>query len=281
MLIIDEIPAVSLQFEDSPENIQTRLETAQRMLRELVARDKNHPSVILWSVANEPMPPNRMQAHDRRRRADRARPPGTGFPEIPDRPGPSDRSYPPGDPGGNDGRAGRMAGPGGHRLHQPLLGLVYPARPAGKRRAAARTGAGRASRGLAQTDRDHRVWRGYGGGDACPAAAHVLGRIPGGISARLPGCRRAQTFCDRPARLEFCRLSGDPIGDAGGRDEPQRCFHPRTAAEDGGALPARALDGIPNSGITCRPACRRAGRRPARAGLATRRRLAETRCCWP
>jgi putative sterol carrier protein len=28
----------------------------------LIARDKNHPSVILWSVANEPMPPNMMAA---------------------------------------------------------------------------------------------------------------------------------------------------------------------------------------------------------------------------
>ncbi len=58
MLIIDEIPAVSLQFEDGNEAIQTRLETARRMLTELVARDKNHPSVILWSVANEPMSPD-------------------------------------------------------------------------------------------------------------------------------------------------------------------------------------------------------------------------------
>ena len=31
------------------------------MLGELVARDKNHPSVILWSVANEPMPPDMMR----------------------------------------------------------------------------------------------------------------------------------------------------------------------------------------------------------------------------
>jgi beta-galactosidase/beta-glucuronidase/putative sterol carrier protein len=61
ILIIDEIPAVSLQFEDSPENIQTRFDICQRQLRELVARDKNHPSVIVWSVANEPMPPDMMR----------------------------------------------------------------------------------------------------------------------------------------------------------------------------------------------------------------------------
>lgn len=60
-LIIDEIPAVGLQFTDGDEAIQTRLNTARRMLQELVARDKNHPSVILWSVANEPMPPGGMR----------------------------------------------------------------------------------------------------------------------------------------------------------------------------------------------------------------------------
>ena len=61
ILIIDEIPAVGLQFEDGPENLQIRLGTCRRMLHELVARDKNHPSVILWSVANEPLPPNLMR----------------------------------------------------------------------------------------------------------------------------------------------------------------------------------------------------------------------------
>ncbi|RME64623.1 MAG: beta-glucuronidase, partial [Caldilineae bacterium] len=61
ILIIDEIPAVGLFFEDGPENIQTRLEQCKQQVRELVARDKNHPSVIMWSVANEPIPPNMMQ----------------------------------------------------------------------------------------------------------------------------------------------------------------------------------------------------------------------------
>ncbi len=56
-LIIDEIPAVSLQFEDTavlPEHLRMCLQ----QLDELVARDKNHPSVIMWSVANEPIPQN-------------------------------------------------------------------------------------------------------------------------------------------------------------------------------------------------------------------------------
>lgn len=57
-LIIDEIPAVSLPFGDGPENIQTRLAQCKQQLNELVIRDKNHPSVIMWSIANEPIPPN-------------------------------------------------------------------------------------------------------------------------------------------------------------------------------------------------------------------------------
>ena len=57
ILVIDEIPAVGLQFEDSEENIQTRLAMCKQQMEELIARDKNHPSVVMWSVANEPMPP--------------------------------------------------------------------------------------------------------------------------------------------------------------------------------------------------------------------------------
>jgi len=56
MLIIDEIPAVSLIFEDGAENIQIRLDQCKEQMRELIDRDKNHPSVIMWCVANEPFP---------------------------------------------------------------------------------------------------------------------------------------------------------------------------------------------------------------------------------
>jgi beta-glucuronidase len=55
-LVIDEIPAVGLSFNDGEENIAARLEQCRRQVSELVARDKNHPSVITWSVANEPIP---------------------------------------------------------------------------------------------------------------------------------------------------------------------------------------------------------------------------------
>lgn len=54
-LIINETPAVSLQFEND-ENVAERLRVCQQQLSELIARDKNHPSVVAWSVANEPLP---------------------------------------------------------------------------------------------------------------------------------------------------------------------------------------------------------------------------------
>jgi beta-glucuronidase len=54
-LIIDEIPAVSLQFEND-ENAAERMRMCLQQLNELITRDKNHPSVVAWCVANEPMP---------------------------------------------------------------------------------------------------------------------------------------------------------------------------------------------------------------------------------
>jgi beta-galactosidase/beta-glucuronidase len=53
-LVIDEIPAVGMTFSDGEANIQKRLDQCLRDIDDLVARDKNHPSVIAWSVANEP-----------------------------------------------------------------------------------------------------------------------------------------------------------------------------------------------------------------------------------
>jgi len=54
-LIIDEIPAVSLQFEND-ENAAIRLKSCLQQLDELIIRDKNHASVLMWCVANEPLP---------------------------------------------------------------------------------------------------------------------------------------------------------------------------------------------------------------------------------
>ncbi|MBX3064573.1 MAG: beta galactosidase jelly roll domain-containing protein, partial [Anaerolineae bacterium] len=55
VLIIDETPAVGLYFDDSAaDTLPQRLELCRQYVREMVARDKNHPSVIMWSLANEP-----------------------------------------------------------------------------------------------------------------------------------------------------------------------------------------------------------------------------------
>jgi beta-glucuronidase len=54
-LIIDEIPAVSLQMGDEA-NFAERLRMCLQQIEEMIARDKNHPAVVMWCVANEPMP---------------------------------------------------------------------------------------------------------------------------------------------------------------------------------------------------------------------------------
>ena len=74
-LIIDEIPAVSLQF-DTEENMAERLRMCLQQIDELIARDKNHPSVVMWCVANEPMPRNLRMAGAA----------ATGKPRIPSEP---------------------------------------------------------------------------------------------------------------------------------------------------------------------------------------------------
>ena len=51
-LVIDETPAVGLFFTE--EGLARRSELCRQYTRDLIARDKNHPSVILWSLANEP-----------------------------------------------------------------------------------------------------------------------------------------------------------------------------------------------------------------------------------
>ena len=46
-LIIDEIPAVSLQMADEA-NAAERLRMCLQQIGEMIARDKNHPSVVMW-----------------------------------------------------------------------------------------------------------------------------------------------------------------------------------------------------------------------------------------
>ncbi len=51
-LVIDETPAVGLFFEANGH--ERRNELCKQYIRELIDRDKNHPSVVMWSIANEP-----------------------------------------------------------------------------------------------------------------------------------------------------------------------------------------------------------------------------------
>ena len=51
-LVIDETPAVGLYFRE--DGLAKRSQLCAQYAREMVVRDKNHPSVIMWSLANEP-----------------------------------------------------------------------------------------------------------------------------------------------------------------------------------------------------------------------------------
>jgi beta-glucuronidase len=51
-MVIDETPAVGLFFAE--EGLERRLALCRQFTEEMIARDKNHPSVIAWSLANEP-----------------------------------------------------------------------------------------------------------------------------------------------------------------------------------------------------------------------------------
>ena len=50
-LVIDETPAVGMAFH--PDGLADRMRLWKQMTGEMIARDKNHPSVIMWSLANE------------------------------------------------------------------------------------------------------------------------------------------------------------------------------------------------------------------------------------
>ena len=50
--VIDEVPAVGLKETNNFNSITLNLHKS--LLKQLYSRDKNHPSVIMWSLANEP-----------------------------------------------------------------------------------------------------------------------------------------------------------------------------------------------------------------------------------
>jgi len=60
LVVIDETPAVGMNYWRQkdifcPERVNDKtLANHIQVMRELVARDKNHPCVVMWSVANEP-----------------------------------------------------------------------------------------------------------------------------------------------------------------------------------------------------------------------------------
>lgn len=58
ILIINEIPAVGLYFHGDKEELRLRQIACKKYIEELITRDKNHPSVVMWCVANEPFPAN-------------------------------------------------------------------------------------------------------------------------------------------------------------------------------------------------------------------------------
>lgn len=54
-LVIDEVPAVSLGFwSDDFDELRPVFQNHKKAIKELIKRDKNHPSVISWSITNEP-----------------------------------------------------------------------------------------------------------------------------------------------------------------------------------------------------------------------------------
>jgi beta-glucuronidase len=51
-LVIDETPAVGMFHHG--DGLAHRMRVWEQQIREMIARDRNHPSVIMWSLANEP-----------------------------------------------------------------------------------------------------------------------------------------------------------------------------------------------------------------------------------
>jgi beta-glucuronidase len=53
-LVIGETPSVGLIMGGDSAELYQRQEVCKQYLKEMISRDKNHPSVIMWCVANEP-----------------------------------------------------------------------------------------------------------------------------------------------------------------------------------------------------------------------------------
>ena len=227
IVVIDETAAVGLNmglgggifgaqgyqtFSDDTINEQTRAVHAQA-IRELVARDKNHPSVVLWSIANEP-------------ESETAEARGLLPPAV--RRGPRGRPDPARGVRQRDARAARQV-PGvpvrRRPDDQPLLRLVHPHGRARQRGGGARGGAPR--------------WAGEGkpiiiteyGADTLPGLHGVVAAtVDRGVPGRLPGHEppgvRPHRRRRRRARLELRRLRHH-AGDHARRGEQEGRLHPR------------------------------------------------------
>lgn len=66
IVVIDEVPAVGLSvdtYEKDPEGYgKYNAEHHREVIRDLIKRDKNHPCVVMWSIANEPNTETQPQA---------------------------------------------------------------------------------------------------------------------------------------------------------------------------------------------------------------------------
>ena len=232
IVVIDETPAVGLNmglgggifgsqgfrtFSEDTINDATR-EVHRQVIRELIARDKNHPCVVVWSIANEPesdTPQARAYFEPlaaETRRLDPSRPVGLRQRDARAR------------------RQGRRRRPLRRGHAQPLLRLVRQHRRPARRRTRARGGAQCLGRQARQADHHDRVRRRH---HPWPSWRHtsaldrgVPGRAAGDVA---PGLRPGRRGCRR-ADLELRRLRHLVRGDAGGRQQ-EGCFHPRPAAQ--------------------------------------------------
>ncbi len=207
-------------FSDETLNDVTQ-EVHRQAIRELVARDKNHPSVVLWSVANEP------ESHTEESLA---------YFEPLFAATPRGRPEPAGRFRQRDARAVRQV-PGDaarrRRDGQPLLRLV---RGHGRPGRGGTQPGGRADgvgRHVRQADHHHRVRRRHDPrvqlGPAGAVERGVPVRAPGDVPPRV----RPDPGGGRRARVELRRLRDDRLDPACRRQQEGR-VHPRPGAEGGG-----------------------------------------------
>ena len=239
VLVIDETPAVGLHLSlgnmgdhgartFSPEAIGTAAAEAHlAAIGELIARDRNHPCVIAWSIANEP---------------DTAEPAAREYfaPLVA-----AARAL--------DSDPARVLRERGHRpagsrcgqrpvrpdLRQPVLRLVrQPWGPGGRDEA---TGGGAQGLGaVRQAHRGDRVRRRRAAWPARTAPGGLVRGLPGGADRRVAAGLPPDPAGHRRARVELRRLRHRP-GRAPSRRQPQGRVHPRPAAQSGGLAPPRAV----------------------------------------